>query len=61
MGTLHISVIRAENLVGVNNSHVICYQGNKHVQTRPAKGSAPTYSDSELSFEVDDELVPLVV
>lgn len=31
MGVLHISVIRAENLVGVNNSHVICYQGNKHV------------------------------
>ena len=30
MGVLQISVIRAENLIGVNNSHVICYQGNKH-------------------------------
>lgn len=61
MGVLHISVIRAENLVGVNNSHVICYQGNKHGQTRPAKGASPTYGDSELSFEVDDDSVPLVV
>lgn len=59
MGVLHISVIRAENLHGVNSSHVVCYQGNKHVKTRPAKGQAPTYSDSELSFEVDDELTPL--
>ena len=25
MGTLYISVIRAENLIGVQNSHVICY------------------------------------
>ena len=25
MGVLHISVIRAENLTNVNNSHVICY------------------------------------
>ena len=61
MGVLHISIIRAENLDGVNNSHVICYQGNKHGQTRPAKGSAPTYADSELSFEVDDDQTPLVI
>ena len=61
MGNLHISVIRAENLNGVNNSHVICYQGNKHGQTRPAKGFSPTYGDSELKFEVDDDQSPLVV
>ena len=61
MGVLHISVIRAENLVNVNNSHVICYQGNKHGQTRPAKGQAPTYADSEIQFEVDDDQTPLVV
>ena len=30
MGILNISVIRAENLINVNSSHVICYQGNKH-------------------------------
>ena len=30
MAVLSISVIRAENLNGVNNSHVICYLGNKH-------------------------------
>ena len=30
MGVLNISVIRAENLINVNSSHVICYQGNKH-------------------------------
>jgi len=61
MGVLYINVIRAENLAGVNNSHVICYQGNKHGQTRPAKGSAPTYADSALKFEVDDDQTPLVV
>ena len=61
MGVLSISVIRAENLNGVNNSHVICYQGNKHGQTRPAKGFSPAYGDSELSFEVDDDQSPLVV
>jgi hypothetical protein len=61
MGVLHISVIRAENLINVNNSHVICYQGNKHGQTRPARGQTPTYADSELSFEVDDDQIPLVV
>lgn len=61
MGVLHISVIRAENLNNVNNSHVICYQGNKHGQTRPAKGRAPTYGDSEIKFEVDDDQSPLVV
>jgi hypothetical protein len=61
MGVLHISIIRAENLDGVNNSHVICYQGNKHGQTRPAKGPTPTYDDSVLSFEVDDDQQPLVI
>ena len=61
MGVLQISVIRAENLIGVNNSHVICYQGNKHGQTRPARGQSPTYMDSELRFEVDDDTTPLVV
>ena len=61
MGVLLITVIRAENLTGVNNSHVICYQGNRHGQTRPARGSSPTYADSVLSFEVDDDQTPLVV
>jgi len=61
MGLLYISVIRAENLGDVKNSHVICYQGSKHGQTRPAKGPAPTYGDSELKFEVDDDHNPLVV
>lgn len=55
MGVLYISVIRAENLGSVKSSHVICYQGNKHSQTRAAKGPSPTYSDSELKFEVDDD------
>ena len=48
MGVLYISVIRAQNLNNVNNSHVICYQGNKHGQTKPAKGSSPTYGESEI-------------
>ncbi len=61
MGVLFISVIRAENLGDVKNSHVICYQGNKHGQTRPAKGPAPSYGDSDLKFEVDDDQTPLVV
>ena len=61
MGELNISVIRAENLNGTNNSHVMCYQGNKSGQTRPAKGSAPTYMDSEIRFEVDDDQTPLIV
>lgn len=61
MGVLHISVIRAENLRGVQSSHVICYQGNAYVKTRPGKGENPTYSDSDLSFEVQDELTPLQV
>ena len=61
MGVLHISVIRAENLTNVNNSNVICYQGNKHGQTRSAVGRAPTYSDAVIQFEVDDDQSPLVV
>jgi len=61
MGLLMITVIRAENLTGVNNSHVICYQGPRHGQTRPARGPSPTYADSVLQFEVDDDQTPLVV
>ena len=61
VGVLHISIIRAENLNNVNSSHVICYQGNKQGQTNAAKGSSPTYGDSEISFEVEDDQTPLVV
>lgn len=61
MGILHISVIRAENLNGVNKSHVVCYQDNKRGQTASAKGFSPTYGDSELSFEVDNDQSPLIV
>jgi len=61
MGTLYVSVIRAENLHGVNNSHVICYQGNKHTQTKPAKGSSPNYGGQQLMLEVDDDQIPLVI
>ncbi len=61
MGNLFITVIRAENLIGVQNSHVICYQGNKHGQTRPARGQAPQYADPQLQFEVEDDQIPLVV
>ena len=61
MGVLKIIIIRAENLFNVNNSHVICYQGNKHNQTRPAKGENPTYADADLMFEVDDDQNPLVI
>lgn len=58
---LHIAVIRAENLFGVSNSHVICYQGNKQGQTQPARGQSPQYMNSQISFEVDDDQTPLVV
>ena len=61
MGTLYVVVIRADNLQAVNNSHVICYQGNKHQQTRPGKGSSPDYGGQQLVFEVDDDQTPLVI
>ena len=62
MGVLHITVIRAENLgTQINNSHVVCYQGNKHGHTRPAKGQNPQYTENEISFEVDDDQIPLNV
>ena len=61
MGTLYVTVIRADNLHGVNNSHVLCYQGNKHQQTRPAKGTSPNYGGQQLMFEVDDDQTPLVI
>ena len=61
MGTLYVQVIRADNLQDVNNSHVICYQGNKHQQTRPAKGPSPNYGNQQLVFEVDDDQTPLVI
>ena len=46
MGKLHITIIKAENLVGTSNSHVICYQGSKQNQTRSGKGPDPVYGDS---------------
>lgn len=61
MGELHVTVIRAENLMGVRNSHVVCYQGNKQGQTRPAKGASPVYDNAMIQFEVDDDRTPLVV
>lgn len=67
MGNLEITIIRAENLQGTRNSHVMCYQGNKSGQTRPAKGPSPTYAadpDSPqvaILFEVDDDQTPLIV
>lgn len=61
VGILHINVIRAENLMNVNSSHVICYQGNKQGQTNAGRGTAPTYGDAAISFEVDDDQTPLVV
>lgn len=67
MGNLEITIIRAENLHGTRNSHVMCYQGNKSGQTRPAKGPSPTYAadpDSPqvaILFEVDDDQTPLIV
>ena len=62
MGVLHITVVRAENLgQSVNNSHVVCYQGNKHGHTRPGKGQNPEYTENEISFEVDDDQIPVNV
>ena len=61
MGKLFIVVVRAENLINVNNSHVICYQGNKHQQTKPARGPSPDYGNQLLVFDVDDDTTPLIL
>lgn len=60
-GILQVTVIRAENLRGVQSSYVLMYQGARQGKTRPGSGERPEYPEGVLKFEVDDDQQELLV
>ena len=61
VGILTITVISAQNLTGVNTSHVVMVQGNQRGESQTATGVSPSFNRNTIKFNVQDDNLPLLV